>query len=195
MARKSSIKKRLTPDELEQLHTLLNDPTITQIEATEKINAIIEDRGGEVVTKSAVNRYKLNIDQVGKAIRESREMAEIWIGKLGAAPQSKVANMTSEIIRNSMIDVSLALQKITMGADDPEIIAGAIKMLKDLAYSHEKLEKAVSETTDREVKIKEIARKEALAEAADNVEEAARAQGMDEEQALFWRKVLMGGKA
>ncbi|WP_276681272.1 DUF3486 family protein [Thalassolituus oleivorans] len=192
MAQKSSIKKRLTSDELEQLHAWLNDPKLTQLETTEKINELIEDRGGDPVTKSAVNRYKLNIDQVGKAIRESREMAEIWIGKLGAAPQSKVANMTSEIIRNSMIDVSLALQKITMGADDPEIIAGAIKMLKDLAYSHEKLEKAVSETTDRDVKIKEIARKEALAEAASNAETAARAQGMDEDQVAFWRNKVLG---
>jgi len=192
MAQKSSIKKRLTADELEQLHAWLIDPKLTQLEVTEKINELIEDRGGDPVTKSAVNRYKLNIDQVGKAIRESREMAEIWIGKLGAAPQSKVANMTSEIIRNSMIDVSLALQKITMGADDPEIIAGAIKMLKDLAYSHEKLEKAVSETTDRDVKIKEIARKEALAEAASNAETAARAQGMDEDQVAFWRNKVLG---
>jgi len=192
MAQKSSIKKRLTADELEQLHAWLNDPKLTQLEVTEKINELIEDRGGDPVTKSAVNRYKLNIDQVGKAIRESRQMAEIWIGEFGAAPQSKVANMTSEIIRNSMIDVSLALQKITMGADDPEIIAGAIKMLKDLAYSHEKLEKAVSETTDREVKIKEIARKEALAEAASNAETAARAQGMDEDQVAFWRNKVLG---
>lgn len=190
MARKSSIKKRLTSDELEQLHAWLNDPKLTQLETTEKINELIEDRGGDPVTKSAVNRYKLNIDQVGKAIRESREMAEIWIGKLGAAPQSKVANMTSEIIRNSMIDVSLALQKITMGADEPEIIAGAIKMLKDLAYSHEKLEKAVSETTDREVKIKEIARKEALAEAADNAEAVAKRSGVSDEGIAMLRKAI-----
>lgn len=192
MGRKSSIKQRLTPDELVLLHQYLNDPNLTQAQAVEKINELIEDRDGEPVTKSAVNRYKLSIDQVGAAIRESREMAEIWIGKLGAAPQSKVANMTSEIIRNSLIDLSLAIQKITMGEDDPDVIAGAVKMVRDLAISHEKLEKAVSETTERDARIKELARKEALEEAAQNAESAARAQGMDEDQVTFWRNKVLG---
>jgi hypothetical protein len=192
MARKSSIKKRLTSDELEQLHAWLNDPKLTQLETTEKINELIEDRGGDPVTKSAVNRYKLNIDEVGASMREAREMAEIWIGKLGSAPQSQVANMTSELIRTALIDLSLALKKMTLGETDPDVVFGAIKMAKDLAFAHEKLEKAVSETTDREVKIKEIARKEALAEAASNAETAARAQGMDEDQVAFWRNKVLG---
>lgn len=191
MGRQSSIKQ-LAPDILEQLNELLRDPRINQLDATAKINEILQERGEEPVSKSAVNRYKLSMDQVGKAIRESREMADIWIGKLGAAPQSKVANLTSEIIRNSLIDLSLAIQRMTMGQDDPEVVAGAVKMIKDLSYSHEKLEKAVSETTDREAKIKDMARKEALEEAAANAEDAARAQGMDESQVEFWRNKVLG---
>jgi len=191
MGRQSSIKQ-LAPDIVEKLNELLRDPRINQLDATEQINALLEERGEDPVSKSAVNRYKLSMDQVGKAIRESREMAEIWIGKLGAAPQSKVANLTSEIIRNSLIDLSLAIQKITMGEHDPDVIAGAVKMIKDLSYSHEKLEKAVSETTAREAKIKEAARKEALEEAAENAESAARAQGMDEDQVTFWRNKVLG---
>lgn len=191
MGRQSSIKQ-LAPDILEQLNELLRDPRINQLDATAKINEILQERGEEPVSKSAVNRYKLSMDQVGKAIRESREMADIWIGKLGAAPQSKVANLTSEIIRNSLIDLSLAIQRMTMGENDPEVVAGAVKMIKDLSYSHEKLEKAVSETTDREAKIKDMARKEALEEAAANAENAARAQGMDESQVEFWRNKVLG---
>lgn len=191
MGRQSSIKQ-LAPDILEQLNELLRDPRINQLDATAQINEILQQRGEEPVSKSAVNRYKLSMDQVGKAIRESREMADIWIGKLGAAPQSKVANLTSEIIRNSLIDLSLAIQRITMGETDPEVVGYAVKMIKDLSYSHEKLEKAVSETTDREAKIKDMARKEALEEAAANAEDAARAQGLDEDQVEFWRKKVLG---
>lgn len=191
MGRQSSIKQ-LAPDILEQLNELLRDPRINQLDATAQINEILQQRGEEPVSKSAVNRYKLSMDQVGKAIRESREMADIWIGKLGAAPQSKVANLTSEIIRNSLIDLSLAIQRITMGETDPEVVGYAVKMIKDLSYSHEKLEKAVSETTDREAKIKDMARKEALEEAAANAEDAARAQGLDEDQVEFWRNKVLG---
>jgi hypothetical protein len=191
MGRQSSIKQ-LAPDLLDKLNELLRDPRISQLDATARINEILEDLGEDPISKSAVNRYKLSMDQVGRAIRESREMADIWIGKLGAAPQSKVANLTSEIIRNSLIDLSLAIQRITMGESDPEVVAAAVKMVKDLAFSHEKLEKAVSETTNREAKIKEQARQEALQEAAKNAEETARAQGMDEDQVTFWRNKVLG---
>lgn len=189
MGRQSSIKQ-LAPDILEQLHELLRDPRVNQLDATARINAILEERGEEPVSKSAVNRYKLNMDQVGAAIRESREMAEIWIGKLGAAPQSQVANLTSEIIRNSLIDLSLAIQKMTMGQSDPEVIAGAVKLIKDLSYSHEKLEKAVSETTEREAKIKEQARREALEEAAASVEQTAKSLGISDATTQQMRDVL-----
>jgi len=191
MGRQSSIKQ-LAPDLLDKLNELLRDPRINQLDATARINEILEERGEDPISKSAVNRYKMSMDQVGRAIRESREMADIWIGKLGAAPQSKVANLTSEIIRNSLIDLSLAIQRITMGESDPEVVAGAVKMVKDLAFSYEKLEKAVSETTNREAKIKEQARQEALQEAAKNAEETARAQGMDEDQVTFWRNKVLG---
>lgn len=179
MGRQSSIKQ-LAPDIQEKLDELLRDPRVNQLDATARINAILEERGEEPVSKSAVNRYKLNMDQVGKAIRESREMAEIWVGKLGAAPQSQVANLTSEIIRNSLIDLSLAIQQMTMGESDPEAVASAVKMVKDLAFSHEKLEKAVSETTNRDAKIKEQARKEALEEAAANAEQTAKSLGVSD---------------
>src|SRR5690606_2917864 len=132
MGRQSSIKQ-LAPDLLDKLNELLRDPRINQLDATARINEILEERGEDPISKSAVNRYKMSMDQVGRAIRESREMADIWIGKLGAAPQSKVANLTSEIIRNSLIDLSLAIQRITMGESDPEVVAGAVKMVKDLA--------------------------------------------------------------
>lgn len=191
MGRQSSIKQ-LAPDLLDKLNELLRDPRINQLDATARINEILEERGEDPISKSAVNRYKMSMDQVGRAIRESREMADIWIGKLGAAPQSKVANLTSEIIRNSLIDLSLAIQRITMGESDPEVVAGAVKMVKDLAFSHEKLEKAVSETTNRDAKIREQARKDALEEAAKNAEETARAQGMDEDQVAFWRNKVLG---
>lgn len=189
MGRQSTIKQ-LAPDILDQLHTLLRDPRVNQLDATARINAILAERGEEPVSRSAVNRYKLNMDQVGAAIRESREMAEIWIGRLGAAPQSQVAHLTSEIIRNSLVDLSLAIQQMTMNQSDPEVIAGAVKLVKDLSYSHEKLEKAVSETTNREVKIKAQARQEALEEAAMSAESAARQAGLtDEVVALMARAI------
>jgi hypothetical protein len=81
----------LLPDEIrQQLQELLRDPRCSQLEATARINAILEEDGHEErVTKSSVNRYALRMEQVGAKLRQSREIAEMWVGKLGAAPQGK----------------------------------------------------------------------------------------------------------
>ena len=61
-------------------------------------------------------------------------------------------------------------------------------MIKDLAVGIERLEKAASENVKREEEI----RKKALEEAAARAGEAARAQGLGEDQARFWREKVLG---
>ncbi|WP_156182845.1 phage protein Gp27 family protein [Marinobacter subterrani] len=45
----------------------------------------------ERLSKSAVNRYAVRMNQVGEKLRQSREVAEMWIAKLGAQPQASSA--------------------------------------------------------------------------------------------------------
>ncbi len=53
MSRHSSVH-RLPPDILEKLHELLRDPRVTQLEATARINAILEEEGhAQRLSKSA----------------------------------------------------------------------------------------------------------------------------------------------
>ena len=67
---------RLPADILEQLQELLRDPRVTQLEATARINEILEDEGHEErVSKSAVNRYDMEMRKVGEKLRQSREVA------------------------------------------------------------------------------------------------------------------------
>jgi hypothetical protein len=168
MGRPSRIKQ-LPPDILEQLHALLRDPRVTQLEVVASINALLEERGEVPVSKSALNRYKLRMDEAGAAMRDAREMAEIWIAKLGAAPQGQVGQLINEIIRVLALDVSLEIKRLVHGGTvDEERLPEVVRMLKQLAEALEKLERAASDNERRAAQIREQARREAaeMAEAA-----------------------------
>ena len=85
MARKSSID--LLPAEIrDALNDLLRDPAISQLKATQRVNELLEAEGQEPVSKSAVNRYSQRMDAIGEKMRQSRQIADMWIGKLGNQP-------------------------------------------------------------------------------------------------------------
>lgn len=185
MGKPSSIN-RLPEDILEKLQELLRDPRVTQLEATARINEILEEEGhSERVTKSAVNRYDLKMREAGEKLRQSREVAKMWIGKLGAAPQGQVGNLVNEILRTLAFDLSLKLQNEELTA---ETMPGVIGQLKGLALSVQRLEASSTINVKREAEI----RRQALELAAVAVGDEARAQGMDEDQAEFWRKKVLG---
>lgn len=150
MARPSSID-RLPPDIKEQLQALLRDPRVSQLEAVEQINAILNEEGlPDQLSKSAVNRYAVSMARVGERLQQSRAVAEMWINKLGAQPQGKLGNLVGEILRTLAFDVSLAIQD---GVIDMESAPAVASMVKDLAFSMEKLERAASENVKREREI------------------------------------------
>jgi hypothetical protein len=169
MARASSIEQ-LPPDILEQLQALLRDPRIAQLEATARINAILAERGESPVSKSAVNRYDLKMREVGERLRQSRAVAEMWIGKLGAAPQGQIGHLINEILRTLAFDMTLQLQDDAQLAVDAEARAGVIGMLKELSLTTQRLEKAASENVKREAEIRK--------QAAEAVEKSLASAGM-----------------
>lgn len=185
MPRVSSID-RLPHDVLEQLQALLRDPRVTQLEATARINAILaEDGHPERVSKSALNRYAMRMEEVGARLRQSREVAEMWIGKLGAAPQGQIGHLVNEILRTLAFDLSLQLQN---GELDEEAMPGVIKMLKDLSLSVVRLEQAASENVKREQEIREQARREA----ADAAEKVAKQGGLSADSVQELRRAILG---
>jgi len=195
MGRASTIEQ-LPPEVLEQLQGWLRDPRVTQLDAVDLVNALIDqvnaERGDDErvdhVSKSALNRYAQRMDRYGEKLRQSREVAEMWIAKLGAQPQGQVGNLTNELIRTLVFEVSMKLQESDL---DAESLPGVTEQLKDLALTAQRLEKASSENVKREEEIRKQER-ERLAQEAGAMAEAA---GMDEEQAAFWRERFLKGAA
>ncbi len=177
-----------------QLQELLADRRVTQLEAVRRINAILAelnasgqlpDGAPEKVSKSAVNRYAVDMEEAGAKLRQSREVAEVWIGKLGAAPQGQVGNLVNEILRTLSFDMALTLQR---GEITAESAPGTVDMLKGLALTMQRLEQASTLNVKRE---KEI-RQQAAEAAADAAEKTMTGQGMSRESIDTIRREILG---
>lgn len=155
--------KTLPPDILEKLQELLRDPRVTQLSATRRINEILSAQGhDDRVSKSAVNRYAKRMEEIGAKLRETREVAQMWIGKLGAEPAGEVGKLLNELVRTLAFKAAMRAHE---AEDDEEIDP---KLLKTLAVSVYRLEKAAKENADLEDRIRkqERARLKKAAEAA-----------------------------
>lgn len=180
MPRTSTIKQ--LPDDIRQkLDELLQDPRVSQLEVTERINRVLAESGSAMqVSKSSVNRYSQSMERVGARLREAREVSKVWIGRLGAAPQGEVGKLLNEMVRTLAFD-------LTMQMADGEAPVNP-KLLKELSIAIERLEKAASENQKIEAEIKRAA----LAEAADKAEKIAKRGGLSADAVQTIRREILG---
>lgn len=171
MGRQSSID-RLPPQAREALNGYLRDPSITQEEAVDRLNDLLVEIGHPElqVSRSAVNRYDLRMRAVGDKLRQSRQVAEAWIAKLGAVPQGQLGHLVNEMLRTMAFELTLKLQDGELTDDS---MPAVIDMLKHLSLSVMRLEKSASENVKREAEI----RRQAREAAAQAVETEAKRQG------------------
>lgn len=180
-----------------QLQAMLDDPRVTQLQAVERVNAVLAQlrAAGDPealdpacppqVSKSAVNRYDLQMREVGERLRQSREVADRWINTLGAAPQGQVGNLINEILRTLSFDVTLFMQEGTLDAESAPAVVG---MLKDLALTTQRLEQASAINVKREAEI----RKQATEAAATVAEKTLVTQGLSRESIDTIKREILG---
>lgn len=180
-----------------QLQAMLDDPRVTQLQAVERVNAVLAQlrAAGDpevldpacpsAVSKSAVNRYDLQMREVGERLRQSREVADRWINTLGAAPQGQVGNLINEILRTLSFDVTLFMQEGTLDAETAPAVVG---MLKDLALTTQRLEQASAINVKREAEI----RKQATEAAATVAEKTLVTQGLSRESIDTIKREILG---
>lgn len=176
---------RLPPDIKATLQELLQDPRVSQLDVTAKINELLEAEGHEErVSKSAVNRYAVKMSEVGEKLRQSRDVAEMFISKVGAAPQGQTGLLINEILRTLAFDLSLKIQDSDLS--DPETLASTIDQLKSLALATQRLEQSATINIKRAGEI----RKQALEDAASAVEKTAKEKGITTESIEAIRDAL-----
>ena len=184
MGQKSSVDK--LPKKLrEKLLELLADPSVTQIQIVDAIN---EEAGESIISKSSLNRYAKKIQRFAEKNRQAKEVANAYIEKFGAEDRNKLGKVVNEQIRLAAFDLISEIDELKESKEaDPalitEIIFKVSRGLRDLEQA-EKLNAERSETI----------RKIALEEAANVFEKSAKSNGISSSTIENIRKELLGLK-
>lgn len=184
MPRPSKIDK-LPPDVRAALNAWLRDPGITQQEATERTNLLLEDMEVDHrVSKSGVNRYSQRMEKVGRKLRESREIAQMWIGELGSQPAGELGKIMNEMLRELAFN--------TVGEMSEGDKAASPKFIKEMALALQRLESAANMNEDRERRIRAAQAKETAEEAVESLEATVQSEGLSEKTVAMWREKFLG---
>jgi hypothetical protein len=182
MGQKSSIDK--LPKELRaKLLELLNDPACTQAWIVEAIN---NEAGDAVLSKSGLNRYAQRMKKFAEKNRQAREVAEMYLEKCGADTRNKLGKVLNEQIRGVAFDLMWEIEEQQKaGETKPEVLT---EILHKLSKSLAELERAEKLNAERAENI----RRAALAEAAAVVEQEAKSAGLNETALEIIKKKILG---
>ena len=183
MTRKARGKKskidQLPRDIKDRLNELLRGG-MSQKAILEEVNALCQARGEESLSKAGVSRYASRMEQVGAKIRESREVAEVWVARLGSAPTTDIGKLLQEIVRTMAFDLTMS----AIESDKPV----EPKALNQLALAMTRLEQAAMASHKREKEIRQAFAEEA----ADKAEQALANQGMTASTIDTIKKEILG---
>lgn len=153
-----------------------------QKQILEDINPVLEDRGRKPVSKSALNRYAMQIEEKGAMMREARAAADALVGGLGEHKGTDLGRAVTEMVKTLSFDMV-----VNRGDLD-------VNTLNKIALIAQRIERASKISLEREAQLKEQVRQQALEEAAQTVEQNAVQSGMTEAQAQLWREKILGIK-
>lgn len=182
-------KKRGKPSKIDllpsaiksKLDELLRNNKMQQKDILQAVNELIEDAGLEKLSASGVNRYSTQMETIGHDIRQAREMAEIWVAKLGTEPTGDVSKLLMEMLRTQSFRLLVKANENPDDVLDPKTIG-------ELALGIQRIEKASILNMEREKEIKK-----AFADAAvDQIDEAAIQLGLTVEGAELIKKKILG---
>ena len=180
-------KVKQLPDEIRaQLNMMLRDGSLTQQQIRADINALIAEAGLPeelMLSSSGLNRYATQIEEVGKEMREIREVTDAWVARLGDKPTGEVSKLLVEMLRTQSFRMLMKFQA------DPDAVMDS-DQLGELALAIQRMERASMLTHERE---KEL-RKEFAAQAAAAVEASAKklGTGMSRETVDMIKREILG---
>ncbi len=158
----------LIPEDLRvRINAALRERRLTQTEILDTFNALLNERGHKPLSKSALGRYASMVEEHGEAVREARAAASAIVGRL-EDEKSDVGRALTEIVS------TLAMNAVQDGGLE-------IEDLNKLALLVQRLEGARKMSVERELKVREEGRKQALEEAAKAVEAAGARMGLSHE--------------
>ncbi|MCG6405263.1 DUF3486 family protein [Vibrio fluvialis] len=185
--RKSKVD--LLPEDIRTtLNVFIRSGNMTQKDILEAVNQMIDDAGlgdDAKLSRTGFNRYAKRMEEMGQRLRQSREVAEVWVSKLGDAPTSDVGKLLQEFVRTMAFETSMKMMEAAEG-EEGEVISP--KALGQLALVVQRIETAAMSSMKRE---KEI-RAAYAAEAAEKTEAVAKKAGLTADTVKMLKAELLG---
>jgi predicted NBD/HSP70 family sugar kinase len=161
-----------------QVNADLRGRTKTQKQILDEINPELAKRGHDPVSKSAFNRYSIQVEEKGSMMREAREAADALVGGLGEHKGTDLGRAVTEMVKTLSFDLVLNGGELD------------VDTLNKVALIAQRIERASKISLEREEQL----RRQVLEQAAETVEESAIQTGLTEEQAQLWREKILGIK-
>ena len=194
MGRKSSID-RLDPQIKAYIQAMLasGSQTLDELIADLQARYPVAATAGDLPSRSAVGRYGQKLERRLSAIRASTEAAKIIQQHAGDNKDARSEALTA-MVQTELFEAILALQEADeVGKDGEKVDPGErVALLSKAAKNIATLTRSSINLKEFQAKVEEATRKKLLAEQEANLQEVAKAQGMDEAQVDFWRRKFLG---
>ncbi|MFN3881922.1 MAG: DUF3486 family protein [Nitrincola lacisaponensis] len=167
-----------------ELDEMLRNGKWTQAEILDAINEVIEEHGlpeEQKLSRSGLNRYATEMEQIGKDLRELREQTSALVADLGEAPQGETTKLILEIARTQLFK---AMRDQMLNPEESVDIG----MLKDAMLAAQRLESTAMNAHKREKEIRQAFAEEAAAAA----ETVGKAQGLTAESVAQIKQQILG---
>lgn len=142
----------LLPEDIRvRLNAALRERRLTQMQILDAINPLLEERGEKLVSKSAVNRYSMQMEQKGAMMREAREAANALVGGLGEQSGTDLGRAVTEMVKTLTFDLVVNGGEIE------------VDTLNKVALIAQRIERASKISLEREAQLRKQAMEEAMA--------------------------------
>lgn len=179
MGRKSAVS-RLDPAAREYLEKLLREDRHT---LDELLEALQEKFPKADVSRSGIHRYRAGFDEMLGRTREIQSAAGALVDELGDGVGDKAGALLAQAV------TTLATHAALNAHQKDEI---SIKEVTDLARAARAAMQARTMSLKEREAIEAHARRKLLEEQEANLQDVAKAQGMDADQVDFWRRKFLG---
>ena len=178
MGRKSSVA-RMDPAARKYLEKLLREDRHT---LDELLAALREKFPAADVSRSGLHRYRASLEEMMGRMREIDTAATALVSELGEGVGDKAGALLAQAVTTLATNAAL-------NAHGEDV---SIKEVAELARAARAAMQARTKSLKEREAVEEAARRKLLAEQEANLQEVAKAQGMDESQVDFWRRKFLG---
>ena len=179
MGRKSSVS-RLEPEARKYLEKLIRDGRHT---LDELLDAMRAKYPAADISRSGIHRYRVGVEEMVGRMREIEAAAGALVDELGEGVGDKAGALLAQAVTTLATNAAL-------NAHGNEKVS--IKEVGELARAARAAMQARTMSIKEREAIEAAARRRLLAEQEANLQEVAKAQGMDEAQVDFWRRKFLG---